>query len=235
VSTPQPTEAPRSIATFVVEQIREGIKSGRFSPGQRLIESDLTKELAVSRGPVREALGRLEAEGLVEIAPHRGASVRQMTRKDLQELFVAREFLEGGAARLAAENIATSSLKKALKQELAENRRWTKAADTNGFTAVNDRFHDLIVQVADNVLVANLVGQLQTHVWRLLFLGFVSLDGVRNSSQQHVRIAEAILAGDADAAEQRMRQHIHQTAENALAEDHPLFRSAAAPRARARK
>src|ERR1700750_1796687 len=97
--------ANRSQVTQIVESIREGIRQGHYSPGHRLIESDLTREFGVSRGPVREALGRLQVEGLVEIAPHRGASVRRMTRHDVDELVVVRQMLQGGAARLAALNI----------------------------------------------------------------------------------------------------------------------------------
>ncbi|GAA1022386.1 GntR family transcriptional regulator [Acrocarpospora pleiomorpha] len=222
------TKPPRDrqgMSARVLDHLRQGIKDGLFSPGQRLIEADLTREFAVSRGTVREALGRLEAEGLVEITPHRGASVRQMTRRDVAELFRAREILEGGAARLAAEQITDSPLRSSLEQELVEQRRWTEATDISGYTEANAHFHDLIIEIADNQLVAGLINQLQTHTWRILFLGFVSIDGVRTSARQHIQIAEAILANDPASAEALMRQHIRHTADDTLSRQHPLYRS----------
>ncbi len=216
--------ARQGTAALVTDQIREGIKSGRFSPGHRLVEAELTREFGVSRGPVREALSRLEAEGLVEIAPHRGASVRQMTRRDVAELFTAREILEGGAARLAAEHIDEGDHRRRLKKELTENRRWSKTTDIRDYVEINTRFHNLVVEIADNRLMADLIAQLQTHIYRVLFLDFLSVDGVRRSSLQHVKIAEAILAGDGRAAESLMRKHIHRTADETLAREHPLFR-----------
>ena len=88
---------------FIVERLREDILAGRLAPGSRLVESDLTARFAVSRGPVREALRRLSAEGLIEHRPHRGAVVRRLSERDIRELFQIRVEMEALAARLAAE------------------------------------------------------------------------------------------------------------------------------------
>ena len=87
---------------FIVERLREGIMAGRLQPGSRLVESDLTSRFAVSRGPVREALRRLTADGLIEHWPHRGAVVRRLTEREIRELFLIRIEMEALAARLAA-------------------------------------------------------------------------------------------------------------------------------------
>src|SRR5271157_4397430 len=86
----------------IVERLREDILAGRLSPGSRLVECDLTARFAVSRGPVREALRRLAADGLIEHWPHRGAVVRRLGEREIRELFLIRIELEALAARLAA-------------------------------------------------------------------------------------------------------------------------------------
>jgi DNA-binding GntR family transcriptional regulator len=207
--------APSQVAQ-IVESIREGIRQGRYSPGHRLIESDLTREFGVSRGPVREALGRLQVEGLVEIAPHRGASVRRMTRDDVQELVVVRQMLQGGAARLAALNINRADNRARLKGALAETKKWTRATDPTGYIEANDAVHDLILEIADNHLLATMIRQLRIQAFRLLFVGILSIENVRDSAKGHVAIINAILAGDADEAEAAVRRQLQHTADQAL-------------------
>src|SRR5262245_43090553 len=87
---------------YILEHLRSGVLQGLYAPGQRLIEADLTQELRVSRGPLREAFRRLSAEGLLEIVPHRGAMVRRLTLREMRELFQIRLGLEMLAARLAS-------------------------------------------------------------------------------------------------------------------------------------
>jgi DNA-binding GntR family transcriptional regulator len=212
-----------SVVTRVADELRQQIKSGRLMPGHRLAEAQLTAEFGVSRGPVREAISRLNAEGLVELAPHKMASVRQMTRTFVAELFTVRELLEGGAARLAAENLSDSGQRKRLKAELAAAKRWTKADSVAGYPEVNEAFHELVIEIADNAVMAELIAQLQTHAYRVLFVGLLAMENVRRSAAQHAEIAEAILAGEPAKAEQRMRRHIRSTAEQTLELQSPFF------------
>jgi DNA-binding GntR family transcriptional regulator len=101
----------------VVEGLRAGILGGRYVPGQHLIEADLTRDFNVSRGPLREAFRRLSAEGLLQIVPNRGALVRQLSYREIVEIFQIRSGLEPLAARLAA-----------LAIDQGDNRRRFKAA-----------------------------------------------------------------------------------------------------------
>lgn len=220
-----PVGEPRaSVVAQIADEIRQAIKRGQLTPGHRLVEARLTREFGVSRGPIREAISRLEAEGLVETVPNKGAAVRQMSRRFVAELFAAREILEGGAARFAAERIGEGDSRRRLKAELVEAKRWIRTDEVAGYADANERFHQLIVDVADNETMAALLAQLQTQAYRVLFLGFHSIANVRESSRQHVEIANAILAGDPDRAEQTMRHHIRSTAEQTLALTHPFFR-----------
>src|SRR5579863_9609922 len=99
--------AQRSASAQVVAHVKEAIRSGRLSPGQRLLESELTGRLGMSRGPVREALAQLQVEGFIDVEPHRGARVHQMSRDEMTQLFHVRGLLAADAARLAAQQIGT--------------------------------------------------------------------------------------------------------------------------------
>lgn len=208
----------------VVERIRAAIRAGRYQPGHRLVEADLTRELGVSRGPVREALSRLVADGLVEIVPHRGASVRQMTRQDVADLFAVRAMLEGGAARLAAERIGGGADATALHAVLEETRGWHDGREPLHYVDANERFHQVVVENAGNRRLVELIDQLQVHSHRLLWLGFLTLERIRTSNAQHACVAEAILAGRAGVAEKTMRAHIEATREAMLSRDDARFR-----------
>lgn len=215
-----PTTANPARATAVqsvVDAIVEGVKEGRYAPGQRLVEADLTAELGVSRGPLREALGRLAAEGVLEIEPYRGALVRRLGREDVLDLFQIREVLEGEAARLAATLIDEGDHRPRLVAAIAAVDGFLDRNDSVGYMDENSRFHELIVELSGNKLLARLIGQLQVHAFRLLFRRMVVEDtAVENSIAEHDQVAAAILAGDARAAERAMRHHVRRSGEMVL-------------------
>ena len=215
-----PTTANPARATAVqsvVDAIVEGVKDGRYAPGQRLVEADLTAELGVSRGPLREALGRLAAEGVLEIEPYRGALVRRLGREDVLDLFQIREVLEGEAARLAATLIDEGDHRARLVAAIAAVDGFLDRNDSVGYMDENSRFHELIVELSGNKLLARLIGQLQVHAFRLLFRRMVVEDtAVENSIAEHDQVAAAILAGDPRAAERAMRHHVRRSGEMVL-------------------
>ena len=95
-------DRPKTIRELVYEEIKNHILSGYYRPGQRLIETNLAEELNVSRTPIRDALNRLEAEGLITSSPTRGLTVTKLSKDDIKDLYQARAVLEGLAAKLAA-------------------------------------------------------------------------------------------------------------------------------------
>jgi DNA-binding GntR family transcriptional regulator len=197
----------------VIDAITEGVKEGRYAPGQRLVEADLTRELGVSRGPLREALGRLASEGILEIEPYRGAIVRKLSRADVVDLFQIREVLEGEAARLADEGDNRHRLELAAKvMDTYKNKN-----DTFAYMDENTRYHELIVDLSGNKLLARLIVQLQVHAFRLLFRRLI-IEGsaMDNSITEHDAVATAILAGDARGAERQMRRHVRRSGEMVL-------------------
>ncbi len=211
------TKASATAVQSVIEAITDGVKEGRYAPGQRLVEADLTQELGVSRGPLREALGRLAAEGVLEIEPYRGAVVRKLSRADVVDLFQIREVLEAEAARLAAVRIDEGDNRKRLEAAVKALEGFKRRPDTIAYMDENTRFHELVVELSGNKLLARLIGQLQVHAFRLLFRRLIlESSAVDNSIHEHEAVTAAILAGDGRAAEREMRRHVRKSGEMVL-------------------
>jgi len=191
----------KSIVDTVLEHIRDGIFHGRYAIGQRLIEADLTAEYRVSRSTIRAVLGRLEADGLVETPRNRGAVVRRLSRKALADTFDLRAALDGYCARLAAANIDHGDSRKRLKDAVKIWSRDVVLKDAQLHLEHNAAFHALLYEISDNQRLIDLVRQLQIPGYRIRFR--LLLDGPRlaRSAGDHIKIGNAVLAGDARKAE----------------------------------
>lgn len=204
----------RSAAAQVVAHVKDAIRSGRLAPGQRLLESELTGRLGMSRGPVREALAQLQVEGFIDVAPHRGARVHQMSRAEMLQLFHVRALLAGEAAKLAAGRVDEGEHRARLEAELARQLRLRANSDLAAYAAANVDFHTLVDEMCGNRLLASLLDQLQTRVGP-----FLSLAQSRDRDrllEHHLQIAEAILAGDGAAAARAMRRHVAATLQTVM-------------------
>jgi DNA-binding GntR family transcriptional regulator len=189
----------------VAERLRDEIRAGRLAPGQRLIEGELTDRLRVSRGPVREALARLQSEGLVAIEPNRGASVRRMSRAEIADLFWVRASLSADAASLAAKRIADGENFALMSNEL-DRQSALRGSGLDAYTAANVRFHELIGRLSGNAVLAELLRNLETHAG--VFLHLARASNNERLLEQHLAIAEAILAGAPRVAAREARTHI---------------------------
>lgn len=197
---------------YVVQRLREGIVSGRFAPGQRLIARDLIDEIGIGRSSVREAFRRLAADGLVDLVPNRGAIVRRLSRKQVKDLFRIRESLEGLAARLAAEQIDQGLNRRVFLDVWEQVRPRGETLPWNVFIDRNRRYHLTIVSIGGNEQLSALIDNLQLPIV-MLQVGRVMLpEHAEQSHRDHVAIAQAILAGDAVAAEEAMRAHVRGSA-----------------------
>ncbi|HEX4752996.1 MAG TPA: GntR family transcriptional regulator [Solirubrobacterales bacterium] len=196
---------PTATSERIAERLREDVRSGRLAPGQRLVEAELTRRHEVSRGPVREALARLQSEGLVTIEPNRGASVRRMGRQELEDLFWLRARLSGDAAGLAAKRVGAGEGEAAMREELARQHA-LRGAGLAPYTEANVRFHDLIDRLSGNAALAAVLRNLETHAG--VFLHLASAGDTERLLDQHVAIAEAILAGDSRRAARESRRHV---------------------------
>jgi DNA-binding GntR family transcriptional regulator len=223
---PAPGGQGRSTAVDrVVHLIREGVKRGRYAPGQRLPEADLTRDLKVSRGPLREALSRLAAEGVLEIEPYRGAMVRRLTRRDVEDLYQVREVLEGQAAALAARRIGDGDAAERLKKAMVEVADWRGSSDPNAYAYMdsNAAFHSLIISLASNQVLADLMAQLRTNAFRLQLVNVMRINAREASIREHEEVAAAILAGDARKAERTMRRHVRHSYQAVMRVSDDLF------------
>lgn len=208
------TQGAPTAVERVVAAIRDGVRDGRFVPGQRLVEADLIRDLGVGRNSLREALSRLSSDGLVVVEPHRGASIRRLGRRDVAEFYELREVLEGLGARLAAENIELPGNRERFTSALEAVRSAAGAVQMADYIDENTRFHRAIVELAGRARLLELVDQLQIQTFRVQFRNALARDqtGMREySAAEHEDLAEAILAGDAERAERTMREHLRHT------------------------
>jgi DNA-binding GntR family transcriptional regulator len=237
-----PGDPPAHGATvsFIVERLREDILTGRAPAGWRLVEWELTTRFAVSRGPVREALRRLAAEGLVEHQPHRGALVRRLSARDMRELFQIRVEMEALAARLAAEAGDPER-----RQRFAEAIRPIlddSARSAPEYLAENAAFHEAIMALADNVQLRDLAMRLHLPLIMAQVGDVLTPEVLRASVNEHRAVANAISERNPKAAVAAMRAHLERAARIALdrraaaeAEADERGQPSARPRHRARR
>lgn len=192
----------------LVCHFRDGIMSSRYAPGQRLIEADLTRDLGVSRGPLREAFRRLAAEGLLEIVPNRGALVRRLSYQETIELFQIRIALEGLAVRLAAEAIDLNDNRRRFSEKIQPIWNEAPRLSGSGYHEENRLFHQAILDICGNRQLVEMSQQHQLPLIMLQLSGAMTPDMYGDSVLEHREIARAILAGDADAAEAALRGHL---------------------------
>jgi len=204
-----------SLGSRAYQELKRTILEGRVAPGEKLNEVELARALGISRTPVREAINRLGKEGLVEIFPQRGAFVVQFSEKDIFELFLIRENLEGLAARLAADRITDSSLARleccvhGFKEPFSDK-------DIQRYAREDFRFHQSIVTLSDARRLIQLVSSLHDHIriFRLTTRG-VS-DRMKSSLAEHRFIIEALRKKDPEESEERMRQHIRRVRDGVM-------------------
>jgi DNA-binding GntR family transcriptional regulator len=200
---------------FIVGSLREDILAGRILPGSRLVECDLTARFAVSRGPVREALRRLSADGLIEHLPHRGALVRRLAEREIRELFAIRIEMEALAARLAA--AADAADRRARFVASIEPIYVDATREACKYLKENAAFHDAVMALADNTQLRELAARLQLPLIMAQVGDVLTPAVLRASVQEHRAIAKAILGRDPSAASARMREHLERAALLALA------------------
>ncbi|MEO3825758.1 GntR family transcriptional regulator [Actinomadura sp. B10D3] len=187
--------------------IRAGIVSGEFARGDRLREAELAERVGVSRTPIREALRRLDSEGLVDFVPNRGARVTAWTERELDELYEARALLESYAAKLAASRIKREQLAR-LRELAAEMKALAAGPAADRLTELNGEFHLTIAAAGGNGHIETLIrGFIDVPLVHRTFRRYAP-DRLRASMFHHDELIEALAAGDGDWAEAVMRSHI---------------------------
>lgn len=202
---------PQRVGEVIYENLRDRIISGELRPGARLSVPALAEEFHVSRSPVRDAVIRLVQENLVTETMNRGAEVARISRAELVSLYEAREVLEGAVARLATEKYK-ASLRRSLLALLTEHRTVAEQGDFARHLELDAAFHREIRQAAQSPVLARMLDGVQGRV--LVAMRSTSLTGgMVQAVHDHQTIFEAIGSGDAEAAEQAARAHIHRLKE----------------------
>lgn len=208
----------------MADYLSSAIMSGRFVPGQRLVEAELTANLGVSRGPVREAFRRLSAAGLVEIVPNRGAIVRRLSMEEALELFEIRTELEALAARRAAENMKDPCVREAFEAATAPIWSIEPRHSTAEYLQENQRFHAAVIAASGNGQLVKLNQQLHLSLILAQISSSLSSPVIAASLHEHRMIASAIRARDAQAADEAVREHLHRAQDLMRAIPEELFR-----------
>lgn len=196
-----------SVADRVYEVLRARIVSGEMERGSRMHQEDLAAELGVSRTPVREALRRLAAEGLVELRSQRGARVADANPEDLRAAYQARLVVEPGAARLAAQQ-GLGPPQRRMRDAIVAHRR--AGANVVRSFAANRDFHVALVEASGNLFLHQFVERLWVaRLGAVIYeLQAEPRERVLADADEHEAIADAVAAGDGRRAETLTRRHI---------------------------
>lgn len=197
----------RTLAEQVYQHIRTEILADGLSPGTELNEVALAEGLGVSRGPVREAMGRLRAEALVEVRPRRGTVVAGLSKQEFEEAYQVREALEVLAVRLTTPN-ADARLLRDLEHTLVRMRHCAEHDDEAGFFELNRAFHRAIVVASGNRALARIYEGLTMQMRRYTHRSATLRGDLITSVGEHEAILQAMRRGDAMYASTLMAEHI---------------------------
>lgn len=196
----------RTTSDYVAEALRTAILNGSFADGEELNQVELAEFFNVSRVPIREALRRLQAEGLISAEAHRRAVVQGLTPERIEEIFAARALLESYLLEKAAVNLTAADMERLH----AACKRMDKVKNHDGWLAANRDFHLALWEASTDVTVQHLVEQLTGQVERYLRRsgGF---DRAGDANREHRAILDALEAGEVDEAVALLREHIAST------------------------
>lgn len=202
-----PLDSYRPLRDVVVDNLRQAIVSGQFPPGMRLMELQLAEEMGVSRTPVREAIRKMELEGLVVIIPRRGAYVADISIKDITEVYEIRTALDVLAAGLAAERIDDNEIKE-MKALLDADKPLVAAKDYPKIIANDTAFHDVIYRASRNKRCMNIINNLREQITSIRGRSMPYPGRLTVMIKEHENIYEAIAQRSVDKAQKAVRVHM---------------------------
>jgi DNA-binding GntR family transcriptional regulator len=191
----------------VFNTLRKSILTGQLKPGERLMEVHLASRLGVSRTPIREAIRKLELEGLVTMIPRRGAEVAQITEKSLKDVLEVRRALDALSVELACDRITPEELQK-LKTACEEFEKAVREKEVSEIAKADVALHDIIVQAAGNQRLQQLVNNLAEQMYRYRFVYIKEESQREKLVDEHKEIYESILNRDKQRAAAAAKLHI---------------------------
>lgn len=193
----------------VFQTLRQAILKGELQPGERLMEIKLADRLGVSRTPIREAIRKLELEGLVVMVPRKGAAVANITEKDTKDVLEVRRTLEMFAVEVACERISAEQLE-ALKEAAKAFEDSKGSMDVIRIAETDMQFHEVIYEATQNERLVQMLNNLRENMYRYRIEYLKDPNYYDSLMREHREILEAIEAGDKQRARAGMESHINQ-------------------------
>lgn len=197
----------RPLREIVYEELKMQILTGKIVPGTRMMEVELAEDMGVSRTPIREAIRKLEKEGLVTIEPRRGAYASQISVKDMVDILEVRQDMEGLAAYFAASRMREEQFEELKRTSDAYNQA-VEEGNTANMIAYDTKFHRIIVESCNNTILVHMIEQLQELVLRFRYIYYDNFRRAENMPEEHRQIMEAIRDGRAEDARAAADVHI---------------------------
>ena len=197
----------RPLREIVYEELKMQILTGKIVPGTRMMEVELAEDMGVSRTPIREAIRKLEKEGLVTIEPRRGAYASQISTKDMVDILEVRQDMEGLAAFFAASRMTEEQMAELKKASDSYNIAVSEG-NTANMIVYDTKFHRIIVESCNNNILVQMIEQLQELVLRFRYIYYDNFRRAENMPEEHRQIMEAIQEGRARDARSAADVHI---------------------------
>lgn len=202
---------PSNLTKLAYDSIKEYILDGRLDENSRLTEEFLSTQLGISKSPIREALNRLETEGLIRIEPRKGAYLRRLSTEEVSDLYDLREALETHVVRTAR---LTPALFDDLNQSLKRQRSYLKANDRAHYIEEDVNFHAELARATENAHLCAVLENIQNQIW-LSRRNTYDLSS-STAPDYHEGIVKALVANDRQKAESAMRDHIQNVRQRLL-------------------
>ncbi|MCE5283789.1 MAG: GntR family transcriptional regulator [Deltaproteobacteria bacterium] len=190
-----------------VSRIENMILTGAFKPRERLIEASLSEMFGVSRYSVRDAFKVLETKGLVSVTPFRGVVVSELSKKEVEEIFVIRAALEQLALRLSMENVTREDIK-LLKRMVKKIEDASHQDDFAAMISADTEFHDHLFQLSQNTILRRMINDLRNRCHIIRYSAWSSPDIVREVMKEHTQIVEAMESRDLEKLMQLLEKHL---------------------------
>jgi len=197
----------RTLNHRIYDGLRQLIESGALLPGTRLDERTLADDMAVSRTPLREAIGKLVEDGLVEHRAYRGNFVRTLTVKQVNDLYLVREALEGLAVRLAVPKLSEDHVL-TIRRILDDTFGTAERGDIAGYSIADQSFHDTLARLSENEPLIEALGRLRRQIQLVRTLANRDPDVVKRTAFERPQILTALELRDAERAARLMEEHI---------------------------
>ncbi len=201
-------DRPKSLSRMVAEEIKDAILKGVLKPGDKLVETELTQSLGVSRTPLREAFRELAAEGYITVIPHKGSYVSTISEDEVLDLYSITSVLEGLATRQATPLLKEGEMRENLLALYEDLKRKSGQGNVDAYWASNRHFHQFIAEASGNERLVNLIENLRRQILKTRVITLRYPGRLGGSMDEHEEILGAILAGRDRDAEKLVIEHL---------------------------